>query len=295
MCEKEDKEKFVCKTFARFAKITDGDRKTTNGDKLFLKYCNTNRVMVYYRREVYCGRGTASMLNFAVVEDEDSAADTLTGYIRKYCAANNIQSNVIRFASAAEMLKNYKPVYDVIFMDIMLPNLNGMEAAKRLRNLDGEVVLIFVTNMANFAVKGYEVDALDFIIKPVVYDSFVMKMKKAVNVAYRSRSVGVKIQMDGSIKLIAASKIYYIEVSRHNLVYHTEEGDFNERGTLSGLAKQLAGENFVLCNVCFLVNLKYVTEIIGDNVTVAGHTLKISRARKKEFLQSLTNFLGRSV
>ncbi len=235
------------------------------------------------------------MFNFAIVEDEKAAASALKGFVETYCEENKIRANIVCFDSAAGLLKNYKPVFDVIFMDIMLPNLNGMDAAKRLRELDNRVVLIFVTNMANFAVKGYEVDALDFIIKPVVYDSFAMKMRKAVSVARREKGIDIKIQIDGSIKILPAAKIRYIEVNKHNLIYHSEDGIFHSRGTISALEKRLAEENFVRCNVCYLVNLKYVTGVNGDNLTIAGQNLKISRARKKEFLQGLTNYLGKNV
>ena len=179
-------------------------------------------------------------------------------------------------------------------MDIILPNINGISAAKKLRALDEEVTLIFVTNMANLAGRGYEVSALDFIIKPVKYDSFAMRIERAINAIKRRKSVEISIQTDRSIRVISASKIYYIEVSRHTLLYHTEEGEIVSRGTLDALEKKLADENFVRCNICYLVNLKYITEVEGENLVIAGDTLKISRARKKHFMQILTNYLGKS-
>ena len=235
------------------------------------------------------------MIKFAIVEDEDSAAARLTECVKRYCKAHDIRFNIERFTSAVALLKNYRPVYDIIFMDIILPYLNGIEAAKELRTYDDAVTLIFVTNMANLAVKGYEVEALDFVIKPVEYDSFAMKIERAINAVRRRRSVDVPIQVDRTVKLMSASKIYYIEVSRHNLVYHTEEGEIKARGTLDSLEKQLAGENFVRCNACYLVNMKYITEVSGENLIVLGDTLKISRAKKKSFMQALTNYLGKTV
>lgn len=176
-----------------------------------------------------------------------------------------------------------------------MPGINGIDAAKELREIDESVTLIFVTNMANLAVKGYEVEALDFIIKPVKYDSFAMKMDRAMKVVKGKKSVDISIRVDRSLKIISASKITYIEVIHHTLVYHTQEGVIKSRGTLEVLEKQLEKENFVRCNACYLVNMKYITEVSGDDVMVAGCTIKISRAKKKSFMQAFTNYLGNTV
>ena len=235
------------------------------------------------------------MLKFAIVEDEDSAASKLTECIRRYCKSHDISYDIERFVSAVDFLKNYRPVYDIVFFDIVLPYLNGIDAAKELRNLDDVVTIIFVTNMANLAVRGYEVAALDFVVKPVVYDSFAMKIERAVNAVKRRRRVDVSIPVYRNEKVVSESKIYYIEVTRHNLVYHTDEGDIKARGTLGALEQQLEKENFVRCNSCYLVNMKYVTGVDGDDMIVAGTRLKISRAKKKSVLHTLTNFLGKTV
>lgn len=235
------------------------------------------------------------MIKMAILEDEDSSAKRLTDAITQYCGAHEIKFSIDRFKNANEMLDHYRPVYDIIFMDIILPSMNGIDSAKELRKFDDAVTIIFVTDMANLAVKGYEVNALDFIIKPVEYSSFSRKFERALNAVRHRKSVDVCIQVDRTIKRISASKIYYIEIIHHNLIYHTEEGIINSRGTLDGLEKQLSSENFVRCNACYLVNMKYISEVSGDNVIVAGETLKISRTKKKAFMQTLTNYLGKMV
>lgn len=235
------------------------------------------------------------MIKMAILEDEDASARRLSDTIMQYCNAHTINYSIDRYKSAIELCDNYRPVYDIIFMDIVLPMMNGIDAAKELRKYDDTVILIFVTDMANLAVKGYEVNALDFIIKPVEYSSFAIKMERALNVLRHRRSVNVCIQVDRTIKRMSADKIYYIEIIHHNLIYHTEEGIIKSRGTLDKLETQLVSENFVRCNACYLVNMKFVVEVSGDNVVVAGDTLKISRAKKKAFMQALTNYLGKMV
>ena len=235
------------------------------------------------------------MLTIAIVEDEDREAELLSGYINHFCSARNTEYNIKRFTNGADFIRSYRPVYDIVFMDIMLPGQNGVETARELRELDEGVTLIFVTNMANLAVKGYEVDALDFIIKPVKYDSFAMKMERVLKALSARRSVDISIRTDRAIKVVSSARITYIEVIHHSLVYHMQDGELRSRGTLDALEKQLAGEHFVRCNACYLVNMRYITEVSGDDVIVAGDTLKISRAKKKSFMQAFTNYLGNGV
>lgn len=235
------------------------------------------------------------MLTIAIVEDEDRAAEVLVGHINHFCGSRNIEYAIKRFTNGADLIRNYRPVYDIVFMDIMLPGQNGVETAKELRAIDEGVTLIFVTNMANLAVKGYEVDALDFIIKPVKYDSFAMKMERALKALKARRSVDISIRTDRAIKVVPSSRITYIEVIHHSLVYHTQDGEITSRGTLDALEKLLDSEHFVRCNACYLVNMRYITEVSGDEVVVAGVPLKISRAKKKSFMQAFTNYLGNGV
>ena len=124
--------------------------------------------------------GGDGMLNIAIVEDDPQAAGLLTDYLDRYAQERGISCNSVIFNDAVDFLTGYKASFDLVFMDIELPGLDGMEAARRLREMDRSVILIFVTNMANFAVKGYEVDALDFIVKPVTYFPFSIKLDRAV-------------------------------------------------------------------------------------------------------------------
>lgn len=235
------------------------------------------------------------MIKIAILEDEDASAKRLTDAVNSYCGEHNIAVAIDRYDTAFKLLDHYRPIYDIIFMDIVLPSMNGIEAAKELRKTDDAVTIVFVTDMANLAVRGYEVNALDFIVKPVEYNSFARKFERALNAVRNRTSIDVCIQTDRTLKRISALKIYYIEIIHHKLIYHTEEGDFVSRGTLDELEKQLAPENFVRCNACYLVNMRFISEVAGDNVIVAGESLKISRTKKKAFMQVLTNYLGKLV
>lgn len=120
------------------------------------------------------------MVYVAIVEDDARAAQRLENHLNRFAAETEEQLHIEIFPDALQFLDGYAPVWQLVFMDIEMPNIDGLDAAKRLRAIDEGVQIVFVTNMAQYAIQGYEVRAMDFIVKPVEYGSFFMKMKRAI-------------------------------------------------------------------------------------------------------------------
>ena len=116
----------------------------------------------------------------AIVEDQDEEANRLISYFKRYEQERDDSFQITRFENGDRFIFNYRPVFDLVLMDIMMPGSNGLDAAKALRDIDRNVTLVFVTNMAQFAVKGYEVEAFDFVVKPVTFQNFVIKMDRTL-------------------------------------------------------------------------------------------------------------------
>ena len=237
-------------------------------------------------------KGEQKMIRTAIVEDEDVAANLLSEYISRYADKKGETFSVERFSDGIEFIEKYSGKYDIVFMDIEMKHMDGLEAAKRLRKVDSLVTLIFVTNMARLAVKGYEVDALDFIVKPVRYDDFSFRLDKAVSRIKRNEDKSLLIGLSGGgLAKISVSSIKYIEIMKHNVIFHTEEGNYETYGTLKKIEEQL-GECFARCNSCYLVNLKFVNYVRDFVCDVDGEKLKVSQPKKKEFVQALNNYIG---
>ena len=232
------------------------------------------------------------MLTVAIVEDSRSDRVNLEKYLDRYMAET--QNVIIKdvFDRAELFLQNYKPVYDVVFMDICLPYMNGMDAAEQLRKLDGEVAIIFVTDMAQYALRGYRVNALDYFVKPVTYYDLKLRMDKLCMLSEsKQASVVIHIPCEGSI-VVSSRDVKYIEVMNKQLTYHTTKGNFEARGAgLKKLAADLCKSGFGRCSSSYLVNLKWCEEIRGDAVSVGGEWLKISRGMKREFVTRLSESL----
>ena len=182
------------------------------------------------------------MPNIALVEDEPEAADVLASFIARYAGEKGLELTVTRFGNAMDFEMTHQH-FDLVFMDIQMPGINGMEAAQLMRTYDSETPIIFVTNLAQYAVKGYEVDALDFIVKPVTYFNFRMRMDKAMRRIRRNASRSIAIGTRDGMRVVALSDIEYVEVSKHDLSYHLvdEEEPLVVYGSLVAFEQQVDG------------------------------------------------------
>ena len=149
------------------------------------------------------------MLKIAVVEDQQEVRDELCRFIRQYAAENSLQVEVLPIEDGAVIAEHYEPGYDIIFMDVEMPGLDGFGAAEKIRAVDADAVLVFVTNMAQYAIKGYEVDALDYVLKPVNYYQFCTKLSRAVQRAVPGRQV--VYVAGGGCSAFSTGDIYYLD------------------------------------------------------------------------------------
>lgn len=232
------------------------------------------------------------MYHIAIVEDEAEFSTQLQEYLTQYQKEQDVAFKVSVFHDGAEILEAYQPLYDIILLDIEMPKVNGMEAAEQIRKQDGDVVLMFITNMASYAIRGYEVGALDFVMKPINYYTFSMKLTRAIKRVKQKEQQQILLSVIDGVKKLGINQIYYVEVQNRMLHYYTDEGEFVVRGTMQSVEQELAAYPFVKCNHWYMVNLMHVSEVRKNMVVVQGHELEISRRNKTAFLKALTEYVG---
>ena len=233
------------------------------------------------------------MIRLAIVDDNVSDQTLLRQYLRQFSQETGEECNISIFPDGIAMIEEFRPgLYDLIILDIQLPHLDGMSVARELRNLDELALILFITNVAQYALKGYEVGALDYMLKPVSYYSFALKMKKARRVLRERVQEARMLPFNGELRRIPLRSILYVEVTNHQLCFHTYEGDSIVNGSLKTWEADLLPHHFVRCNNCYLVNLLHVLGVTTDTVRVEGILLKISRPRRKEFMRALSEYYG---
>lgn len=232
------------------------------------------------------------MIRIAIVDDDVACIEQIKSYLLQYQREQGEEIRMTAFLDGDELVENYKVEYDIIFLDIEMGFMDGMTAARLIRQSDPEVIIIFITNMAQYAIKGYEVNATDYVLKPVSYFSFSQSLERAIGrINKRVKNCIAIVKKGGTVKL-PIGEICYIESHGHRLSFHTRTEVFETNATMKEIEVKLKDSNFFRCNKGNLLNLSYVDSVKDGCVIVNGERLVISRARKKEFMEELTNYLG---
>jgi DNA-binding LytR/AlgR family response regulator len=235
------------------------------------------------------------MIKIAIVEDEASYAKQLQDFLEQYEKEHEESFQVTVYSDGDEIVHKYKAQFDIILMDIEMKFMDGMSAAEEIRKVDSEVVIIFITNMAQYAIRGYAVDALDYVLKPVSYFAFSQRLSRAIIRMKKRETKMIAINIRGGTVRLDAANIYYIESQGHNLIFYTTTGDYEAVGTMREAEEKLTDLNFFRGNKGYLINLSHVDGIQEGCAIVKGNQLLLSRARKKIFMEALTRYWGEVV
>lgn len=231
-------------------------------------------------------------MKIAIAEDNPAERRWTLSLFRRFQEESGVQLEVTAYADGEDLIRDYGSGFDLIFLDIEMQRMDGLTAAEKIREKDASVLLVFLTNMSGYAIRGYAVQASDYILKPISYELFAGKMREWIRRIEISRSQYVFVT-DGEEQIrLSTDSIYYLEVAGHRLSYHTDRGVIEVWESLSAAEKALEGKGFAKCNQCYLVNLRHVQRINKTSVQVGPDELAISRPRRKAFLQAVANYIG---
>lgn len=236
------------------------------------------------------------IINLAIVEDDEVEYAVLREAVLRYEKEKNVKFYIVRYLNAEDFLQKQRLNLDIVFMDIEFPDgMNGVRAAKKFRQVNQTTILIFVTNIKKFVANGYEVGALNYILKPIKYYSLAMTMDRALSIIGTGKSEPVRIRTSEGYILVDSRDVVYLEVMKHEVTIHTVKGIYYNYGSLKDWEKLLARYKFVRCNSSTLVNLRYLREIRSDEIVVEESVLRLGRSKKESFMQSVAEFLGENL
>ncbi len=228
----------------------------------------------------------------AILEDNANYRKTILEYIARYKEEASKDIQTAEYSNGMDLLDDFHGQYDILLMDIGMQGLSGMEVARQIRCADENVVIVFITKLEQYAIEGYSVEAFDFILKPITYFNFSVKLGRAVKRA-ESRSAGrIWVPIKSGARCLETREIYFVEIDGHTLRYHTRQEVLEIRGTMKQAESELAGYHFVKCNQWCLVNLQHVEEFKDNTLKVKGQELKISRRMRASFLSAFMDYVG---
>ncbi len=232
------------------------------------------------------------MINIAIVEDDATQRTQLAACVKAYFTENNQPVRITEYSDGAAILENYPKNPDLILMDIDMPKLDGLEASRRIRTFDADVLLIFITNMIQCALDGYSVDAMDFIVKPVNEWNCRQSFLRALRRIRHRRGHHIRLQCKKNPVVLNINKILYAETQSHAVLLHLKTGELIISESMQSLESKTSGFPFFRCHSSFLVNLDAVDQIGRTEVFVAGVPIPVSKYRRAEFMQAMTNYIG---
>lgn len=232
-------------------------------------------------------------MNIAIVEDEKEPAQQLIDALNKWGREESESLEISTFTYGEKFLENYNFQYDLVFLDIMLAGITGLETAEKLRKKDQNVMIVFLTNMAQYAIDGYKYSAQDYFVKPFSYYALKMRMDRTKRLLSTNQDMRMTLKLNNGLASISVREIYYIESAAHDTTFHTKKGVFTTRDkSMKQLEEELYPYNFRRCNVSYLVNLKYCIAIKDNDLLIGKDTLSISRAKKKQFMHEMSKYLS---
>ena len=232
------------------------------------------------------------MIRIAIIEDDPSEAKQLQTCLQQYEKENSHVFHIKQFRTTNAFEEMFNCQFDLIFLDIELPDGNGMELARQIRKSDASVTLIFVTHLAQYAISGYEVNALDYILKPVEYASFRLKMQRAVIHCKRRQTNFLTINVGSNTIRVDENELAYIEIYKHHIRYHLQDRVVESYGTLSKVEEGLPQKGFYRCSNSFIINLRFINRVDNAYVYIGDEQIPISRGKKKELISEYHRFFG---
>ena len=229
------------------------------------------------------------MLKIAVCDDEPVFVEQISGRIKEYMTDAVIQG----FFSSEELLSQGE-VFDIYFLDIQMEKINGVEVAKKLRELDEESVIVFITGAKEYVFEAFDVAALHYLIKPVddekLQEVFERAKKEIEKKQFlKSRQIFIKTK-NKNITLNVAD-ILYFENEMRKIVIHTVRGEISFYGVMADVERE-AGESFCRCHRGYLVNLAYVAEYDAENIILTnGEKIYLSKSRYPDFVRQYMRYL----
>lgn len=222
------------------------------------------------------------MYKIAICDDESLIAKYNEDVVKKILNKNNIPHEIDVYNNMNDLIHEFKKdknKYSLLLLDILLGEDNGIDLSRKLRKMGVKASIIFVTSSVEFAIDGYDVEAIKYIIKPINSSD----LESVILKDYRNRQQFCLLKVKSEKVAIRLSDIYYIESMNKDFVIHYKDSKNIYPGKLSYIKEKVGEVDFVQVHRCYLINLRYVNEIKRNEVVLKNNeVVPLSKSRYKE-------------
>lgn len=232
------------------------------------------------------------MITCVICEDEEIQRKKIKKYITMMLKEFRISYKILEFDSGQKLLNAYPNQADILFLDIQMEELSGMETAKQIRTFDTDVEIIFVTGFNQFMQQGYEVNARRYLIKPIEYNDFVKQVEPCIENIMNRQENYIWIRSGHLTYKVGIDTILYVETYGRQVNVYTTNKVYSTYMTISSIEKELQGNDFFRCQKAILINLRYVDAIGTEMVLLNNNEIPVSRLRMKALRKELAKIIG---
>jgi DNA-binding LytR/AlgR family response regulator len=230
-------------------------------------------------------------MNIAVLEDRPADREALTAFIRAYCREHCFAADIRCFGTGEDLLAAAAPgAFDLLFLDIFLPGLSGVETAQKLRAADKDCLLVFITDSPDFTMEGFMVQAAGYVVKPLS-EQKMHGVMHACRFVFERNSRAIELPLGGENILLALAGLLYVEVQGKETVFHMQQGRIKARLPLEEVAARLRGAPFLRCNRSYIVNMNYVDDMREDDFLMRnGDLVPIRKNNRREIKMAMAKY-----
>lgn len=232
------------------------------------------------------------MINIGICEDELHYRVNIKDMLGDILSTYSINYKIYEFSSGEELLSNYPKDLDILIMDIQMKIINGMDTARKIREFDQNLEIIFMTSFSEFMQEGYEVKAYRYILKPISERKISRNILPRINEIMKKKNNYLTINVKNYVDRIKIDSIVYIETDRPNILIYTNDNKYTTKMSISKIDKILREHGFFRCHNSYIVNLKLVESMNSNTLKIGEKYIPISKYRVKELKLALTNILG---
>ncbi len=231
-------------------------------------------------------------LKVAILEDEANEQEKTIDALTRFFGERDIEFSYFVERDPHAFLERDISDYDLALLDIIMPfDINGFDVSKVIRQTNSKIAIIFLTKTLNYAIQGYEVKALNYLLKPLIYEDFALKMTIFLKSIPSTSAKVHSFKCQGSLVKIAEKDIVYIDIYKHYLNIHTATNVFVTRGNIKDIMDVLS-DSFGRCSNYCIVNFLYLEEIAKDDALIkGGERFKITAKYKKDFVKGFSHYL----